>query len=76
MKRPFEPMVAAIAVTLTLALPASAGAKTGAAKWVCVVDGEPVTFVSAPKAARHGIEQANRTAGVVFQKFGKACHVE
>jgi hypothetical protein len=33
-----------------------------------VVNGEPVTFVSAADAARHGIEQANRHAGVVFFK--------
>jgi hypothetical protein len=77
MKRPAKAMLAAIAVTLTLALPASAGAQTGAVKWVCVVNGEPVTFVSAPEAARHGIDQANRTAGVVFHdQFGEECHVE
>jgi len=58
MKRPVKAMVAAIALTLTFALPAGAGAET---KWVCVVDGETVTFVSAADAARHG---SNRpTAG-------------
>jgi len=77
MKRPFKTMVAAVAVTLTLAFPASAGAKTGAEKGVCVVNGEPVTFVSAPEAARHGINQANSRAGVVFHdQFGEDCHVE
>jgi hypothetical protein len=77
MKRPAKAMLAAIAVTLTLALPASAGAHTGSVKWVCVVNGEPVTFVSAPEAARAGIEQANSTAGVVFHdQFGEECHVE
>jgi hypothetical protein len=77
MKRPVKTMVAAIALTVTLALPASAGAKTGDVKWVCVVNGESVTFVSAPEAARHGIDTANGTAGVVFHdQFGEECHVE
>jgi hypothetical protein len=77
MKRHFRTMVAATVLTLALALPASAGAKTGAVKWVCIVDGQPVTFVSAPEAARHGIEQANSKAGVVFHdQFGEECHVE
>jgi hypothetical protein len=77
MKRPFKTLLAAIALTLTLALPASAGAKTGAVKWVCVVPGEePVTFVSAPLAARHGIERANSRAGAVFfRQFGEECEV-
>jgi hypothetical protein len=36
-----------------------------------------VTFVSASDAARHGIEQANSRAGVVFNaRFGEVCHVE
>jgi hypothetical protein len=70
-------MVAAIALTLALALPAAAGAKTGDVKWVCVVNGESVTFVSAPEAARHGIDTANSKAGVVFHdQFGEECHVE
>jgi hypothetical protein len=77
MKRPVKTMVAAIALTLTLALPAGAGAKTGDVKWVCVVNGESVTFVSAPEAARHGIDTANSRAGVVFHDhFGEECHVE
>ena len=77
MKRPIKTMVAAIALTLTLALPASAGAKTGDVKWVCVVSGESVTFVSAPEAARHAIDTANSKAGVVFHdQFGEECHVE
>jgi hypothetical protein len=77
MMRPFKTLLAAIALTLTLALPASAGAKTGAVKWVCVVPGEePVTFVSAPLAARHGIERANSRAGAVFfRQFGEECEV-
>jgi hypothetical protein len=74
MKRPAKAMVAAIAITLTLALPAGAGAET---KWVCVVNGESVTFVSAAEAARHGIDTANSRAGVVFHdQFGEECHVE
>jgi hypothetical protein len=36
-----------------------------------------VTFVTAADAARHGIEQANSKAGVVFHDlFGEDCHVE
>jgi hypothetical protein len=64
-----------MAVSLTLVFPAGAGADT---KWVCDVPGEGlVTFVSAADAARHGIEQANSKAGVVFNmRFGEVCHVE
>jgi hypothetical protein len=68
--------VAAIVIvpTLTLALPAQ-GATV---KWICDVPGvpEPVTFVSAPGAALHGITQANATAGQVFlNQFGEVCTV-
>ncbi len=76
MDRPIRAMLVAIAIalTLTFALPAGARAET---KWVCVVDGETVTFVSAADATRHGIEQANSRAGVVFHnQFGEDCHVE
>jgi hypothetical protein len=74
MKRPVKSIVAAVALMLTFALPAEARAET---KWICVVDGEPVTFVTAADAARHGIEKANSTAGVVFHElFGEDCHVE
>ena len=46
-------------------------------KWVCVVNGESVTFVSAPEAGRHGIDTANSRADVVFHdQFGEVCHVE
>ena len=77
MKRPVKTMVAAIALALTLALPASAGAKTHDVQWVCVVNGESVTFVSAPEAARHGIDTAQSRAGVVFHdQFGEECHLE
>jgi hypothetical protein len=69
--------VAAVALTLTLALPAQADPVNRSVKWVCVVEGEAVTFVSAPEAALHGIEQANATAGRVFHDlFGEDCHVE
>jgi ABC-type sugar transport system substrate-binding protein len=75
MGRSVKAVVAAVALTVTLALPAAAGART---KWVCDVPGVgTVTFVSAADAARHGIEQANSTAGVVFHdQFGEECHVE
>jgi hypothetical protein len=44
----------------------------------CEVPGEgTVTFVTAADAAKHGIVQANGTAGVVFHnQFGETCHVE
>jgi hypothetical protein len=78
MKRLFIAFVAAIAVTLALVLPASAGAKTGDVRWICNVPGEgDVTFVSAPAAAAHGISQANSTAGAfAFAMFGEICRVE
>ena len=64
----------ATAVTPFLAWPASAGAGV---KWVCDVPGEgPVTFVSVPDAARHGIDTANAHAGQTFnRKFGEVCTV-
>jgi hypothetical protein len=74
MKRAIKATLGAVAVTLTLAMPAGSGAET---KWVCVVDGETVTFVTASDAARHGIQQANSRAGAVFhERFGEDCHVE
>ena len=65
---------AAGAVTLFLAWPASAGARV---MWVCDVPGEgPVTFVSVPDAALHGIETANAHAGQTFNRqFGEVCTV-
>jgi hypothetical protein len=72
MQRLIKGMIAAGALTVALALPAGAGARTN---WVCVVDGQPVIFVSAADAARHGIETADGKAGVVFQKFGEDCSV-
>jgi hypothetical protein len=67
-------LATATAVTLFLAWPASAGANV---KWVCDVPGEgPVTFVSVPDAARHGIDTANAHAGQTFnRKFGEVCTV-
>ena len=64
-------MGAAAAVALFLAWPASAGAR------VCDVPGEgPVTFVSVPDAAQHGIETANAHAGQTFNlRFGEVCTV-
>jgi hypothetical protein len=67
--------VATIAIALPLVMSARASAKT---LWVCDVPNEGlVTFVTAADAARHGIDTANSTAGVVFHdRFGEACHVE
>jgi len=67
-------MGAGAAVTLFLAWPASAGARV---MWVCDVPGEgPVTFVSVPDAARHGIDTANAHAGQTFNlRFGEVCTV-
>jgi hypothetical protein len=77
MRRLFTTFIAAIALTLALALPASTGAKTGAVKWICDVPDEgEVTFVSAPAAAEHGIRQADDTAGdFAFAMFGEECEV-
>ena len=81
-KRTAAPIAVAVilALALTLALASQAVGTTGAVKWICVVPGNPpetVTFVSAPEAARHGIEQANSKAGAVFNtQFGEVCHVE
>jgi len=68
--------VSTIAFYMTLALvlalaTAASSAVVKSVTWVCVVDGQPVDFVSAPEAARHGIKQANSRAGVVFGKFGE-----
>jgi hypothetical protein len=78
MKRLFTAFIAAIALTLGVALPASAGAQTCAVRWICNVPGEgDVTFVSAPAAAEHGIVRANDRAGTLaFTMFGEVCRVE
>ena len=77
MKRFVKAMVAAIVLTLALALPAQGGQPL-TVKWVCDVPGVGlVTFVTAAEAARHGIDQANSTAGQVFyDQFGEVCTVE
>jgi hypothetical protein len=78
MKRRLNAFIAGIALTLALALPASAGAKTGAVKWVCDVPDEGlVTFVSAPAAAEHGIRRADSRAGTLaFERlFQEECEV-
>jgi hypothetical protein len=75
MSRLIAAIVAVAAITLVLALPAGAGARTN---WVCQVPGEenPVTFVSAANTALYGITQANGKAGAVFAThFGESCTV-
>ena len=73
----FITVVAAIVLTLALTIPAQAGVPR-TVRWVCdVPDVGLVTFVTAAEAARHGIDQANSRAGVVFHdQFGEECHVE
>ena len=77
MKPLFRTAVAAILLTLTLAVPAQAGVPR-TVHWVCDVPGEGlVTFVTAAEAARHGINTANDHAGQVFyDQFGEVCTVE
>jgi hypothetical protein len=81
MKRIIMAAVAAMAFTLTLAIPAQAG-PSSTVQWVCDVpngDGTftTVTFVTASAAARHGIDTANAHAGQVFNlQFGEVCTVE
>jgi hypothetical protein len=67
--------LAGLVFALPLAVSPQASART---LWVCDVPGEgTVTFVSAADAARHGIDTANSTAGMVFHdRFGETCHVE
>jgi hypothetical protein len=82
MKRLFTAFIATIALTLALALPASAGAKPDDVLWRCDPDGDgpeqEVTFVSAPAAAEHGIRRADERAGTLaFERVGgEDCHVE
>jgi hypothetical protein len=76
MRRLVPTTVAAVALTVPLALPAGAGARTN---WVCDVPGEPepVIFVSAADAAYDGISKANSKAGAVFaEQFLESCTVE
>jgi hypothetical protein len=75
MKRRFTAFIAALALTLMLALPASAGART---KWLCTPPGEDeTTFVSAADQAFDGINRANDRAGLLaFNRlFGEECRV-
>jgi hypothetical protein len=48
MTRPVKALLAAAGLALTLALPGAARADT---KWVCVVEGQSVVFVTAADAA-------------------------
>jgi hypothetical protein len=77
MRRAVKATVVVAVLALPLALPAGAGAGART-NWVCDVPGEgPVVFVSAADAALHGITQANRKAGSVFNRqFGEVCQVE
>jgi len=74
MKGRLRAMFGALAIALAVAMPTSAGATVN---WVCDVPGEgTVTFVSAPDAARHGIETANAHAGQTFNRnFDEVCTV-
>ena len=76
MKRLVRFVVAAGALTVLLALPSGAQART---LWVCDVPGEPepVVFVSAADKALNGIMRANERAGATFaRQVGEECHVE
>ena len=76
MKRLVKLAIAAGALTLLIALPGGAEART---LWKCTPPGEEErTFVSAADAAFNGLTQANSKAGVVFEaQFGETnCHVE
>jgi len=67
----------AVGLALALALPAQAAPVERSVRWVCIVEGEAVTFVAAPAAAEHGIRQADATAGTIaFERlFGEVCEV-
>jgi hypothetical protein len=74
MTRSVKTLLAAAILAVTLVLPGAAGADT---KWVCVVEGESVVFVTGADAADFGIRRANERAGSVFNRqFGEVCHVE
>jgi hypothetical protein len=74
MTRSVKTLLAAAVLAVTLVLPGAAGADT---KWVCVVEGESVVFVTGADAADFGIRRANERAGSVFNRqFGEVCHVE
>jgi hypothetical protein len=67
----------AIALTLTFGLSAQAAPVERTVRWVCTIEGVPITFVSAPAAAEHGIRQADATAGTIAFEgiFGESCEV-
>ena len=46
-------------------------------QWVCDVpdEPEPVVFVTAAEAARHGIDTANKAGQVFHDQFGEVCRV-
>ena len=76
MRRLVKCVVAAGALTVLLALPSGAQART---LWACQVPGEPepVVFVSAADKAFNGISRANERAGATFaRQFGEECDVE
>ena len=77
MKRLVSTIFVSALLSLALVAPAHAAGTRGAVQWRCNVPGEGwVTFVSAPLAAAHGIETANRTAGQTFHdQFGEVCTV-
>ena len=73
-----------LVVAASAAMLVGAGASGAEAKppdtvqWVCDVPGEPepVVFVTAAEAARHGIDTANNQAGQVFHdQVGEVCRV-
>jgi hypothetical protein len=72
-------VVAACAAVLVGAGASGALAKPpDTVQWVCDVpdEPEPVVFVTAAEAARHGIDIANNQAGQVFHdQFGEVCTV-
>ena len=77
MNRFIRTMAVAIACTLSFAISAQAK-PSGTVQWICDVPGEPepVVFVTAAEAARHGIDTANNQAGQVFHnQFGEVCTV-
>ena len=74
MTQSVKALLAAAGLAASLVLPGAAGADT---KWVCVVEGESVVFVTAADAAHFGISRANERAGTVFNRqFGEVCRVE
>ena len=71
------PAIGGLALTLSLALPVQAAPVERSVRWVCTVEGVPVTFVAAPAAAERGIRQADARAGTIAFEgiFGEDCEV-